>query len=188
MTVPLNASKLRDAREFLHSRWGWFVAIGLLLVVLGLLAAYHVFTATVVSVIFIATLMLLGGLGMLIQAWRLKGWGSFFLWSISGLLYIAAGLLAFYKPLLGAALLTLLLGATLLGSGVFRLWVWIQNRAQRGWAWLAFSGLLSVAAGLAIAIGWPHNSVWLLGMLLAFDLMFQGWTLVMLGLTLRQRI
>ena len=36
---------------------------------------------------------------------------------------MAAGLLAFYNPMTGAAVLTLLLGATLIGSNAFRLGV-----------------------------------------------------------------
>lgn len=107
------------------------------------------------------------------------------MWTLSGVLYLGAGILAFARPMLGAALLTLLLGATLIGSGGFRLWVWFQNRAQPGWRWLAFSGAITLLAGLLIALGWPGNSVFILGFLLALDLVFQGVTLIMLGLALR---
>ncbi len=180
------SSESSRAQAALREKWKWFIALGALLIVVGLVASYHILTATLTSVIFIGILMLIGGVGMLVHAWRVQGWGSFLLWTVSGILYLAAGVVAFYNPLVGATLFTLLIGATLIGSGAFRLWVWFQNRAQRGWQWLALSGGASLLAGLAIAAGWPENSVWVLGLLLALDLLLQGWTLIMVGLALHR--
>ena len=70
--------------------------------------------------------------------------------------------------------------------GSLRLWLWYQNRSQTGWKWLALSGVFSLAAGLLIAAGWPENSLYLLGMLLAIDLIFQGWGVLWIGLALRK--
>lgn len=170
----------------LRAHWGWFVAIGIALVVLGVVALVHVFAATLVSVIFIGTLMLIGAVGQLIQAWRVKHWSGFVIWSLSGLLYGAAGVVAVTNPVAGAAMLTLLLGATLIAAGVFRLWVWFNHRSQQGWRWLALSGLLTFAIGILIAVGWPANSLTILGLLLGFDLLFQGWSLLFAGLALRK--
>lgn len=171
-----------------RQQWRWFVAIGALQLVLGFIAASYVFTATLVSVIFIGTLMLIAGVGQLFHAWRLKSGSGFLLWTVGGVLYLAAGFFTFYNPLVGAALLTLVLGAILIGSGAFRLWVWFQHRSRPGWRWLALSGLISVLAGIAIAAGWPDNSVWVLGLLLSIDLLFQGWTLILLGMALHRRL
>lgn len=191
MTDPVNGfqrpnEQITNSLSALRAHWGWFVAIGIVLVVLGAIALIHALAATLVSVIFIGTLMLIGAIGQLIQAWRVKNWRGFILWSISGLLYAVAGIVAIVNPFMGAALLTLLLGATLIGAGAFRLWVWFNNRGQQGWGWLAFSGLVTFATGLLIAIGWPANSLWILGLLLGFDLLFQGWSLLLAGIALRK--
>ncbi|NYT63339.1 HdeD family acid-resistance protein [Alcaligenaceae bacterium] len=178
--------KITNALNALRARWGWFVGIGIALVVLGTIALVHTLAATLVSVIFVGTLMLIGAIGQLIQAWRVKNWSGFLVWSLSGLLYAAAGVVAIVNPFAGAAMLTLLLGATLIGAGAFRLWVWFGNRGQQGWGWLAFSGLITFATGILIAIGWPANSLWILGLLLGFDLLFQGWSLLFAGLALRK--
>lgn len=178
---------LPDALRALGARWGWFVGLGIVLLVLGLIAAVYVISATLVSVLYVGILMLIGGVSQLIHAWRVdKGWPGFVFWSLSGLLYLAAGILAIAHPIAGAAILTLVLGATLIAAGAFRLWVWFNNRGQAGWQWLAFSGLISLVAGLLIAAGWPENSLWILGLLLALDLAFQGWTLLFLGMALRR--
>ncbi len=188
MTDPTN-NPLQTNKQIisaLRAHWGWFVAIGIALLVLGAIALIHVLAATLVSVLFVGILMLIGALGQLIQAWRVKNWSGFLVWSLSGLLYAAAGVVAIVNPLAGAALLTLLLGATLIGAGAFRLWVWFNNRGQQGWGWLGFSGAVTFATGLVIAIGWPANSLWILGLLLGFDLLFQGWSLLFAGLALRR--
>jgi len=178
---------LAAALRTLGARWGWFVALGAVLIVLGAIASIYVLSATLVSVLFVGILMLVGGLGQLLHAWRVKNWSGFFFWTISGVLYAGAGILAIVHPLAGAAILTLLLGATLIGAGALRLWIWFNHRAQRDWQWIALSGLITLAAGILVAAGWPGNSVWILGLLLALDLFFQGWAMVFLGLGLRRR-
>src|SRR5690606_2655331 len=88
------------------------------------------------SVIFIGVLMLIGGIGQLIHAWRVKQLAGFLFWTASGLLYAAAGIIALVNPITGAAMLTLLLGATLIAVGALRLWIWFNNRGSgdgSGW-------------------------------------------------------
>lgn len=171
----------------LQLRWGWFIGIGLLLVVLGVLALGYAVFATLASVIFIATLMIIGGVGQLIHAWNIRSSSNFLLWSLAGLLYISAGVLGISNPIAGAAFLTVLLGGFLIAMGALRLWIWLQNRTQQGWKSLAISGFFSLLAGLLIAGGWPENSLFLLGMILAIDLLFQGWGLIGVGLALKRR-
>ncbi|WP_237173629.1 HdeD family acid-resistance protein [Paracandidimonas lactea] len=182
----IDSARVAEALAVMREKRGWFLTLGVLLLILGVVAAMSVLAATVASVLVVGIMMLIGGVGMLIHAWKLKGLGGFLLWTLSGVLYLAAGFVAFYDPLAGAAVLTLLLGATLIASGVFRLWVWLQNRGQPGGGWLALSGVISVLAGLLIAAGWPQNSVWILGVLLSIDLIFQGIMLIMLALALRR--
>jgi len=182
-TDPLLAEMLKT----LTPKWGWFVGLGLVLLVLGVVASLHVLLAAMVSVWFIGLMMIIGGVAQLFHAWRTRPWASFILWSVSGLLYLAGGVVAFVNPILGAMLLTLLLGASLIGLGALRLWIWFNYRSQEGWGWLAFSGVISVLAGLLIAWGWPDNSVFIMGILLAIDLLFQGWALLFLGLALKNR-
>jgi len=169
----------------LADKWGWFLAIGLLLLVLGLLAAAYVLSATVASVLYVGVLMIVGGIGHLAHAWRVRAWGGFLLWTLIGLVYVGAGALAIADPLAAAAGLTLLLGAFLIAVGALRLWIWLQNRSRPGWQWIALSGAITLLVGILIAAGWPDNSLWILGLLLAVDLLFQGWALMLIGLALR---
>lgn len=179
-------STIADALVELQARWSWFVGLGVILLVLGGLALAYVFIATLASVIFIGALMAIAGVGQLMHAWRIKQVHGFVFWSISGLFYLLAGLFAVFYPGPGATLLTLLLGATLIAVGALRTWLWFNNRGQRGWGWLGISGVLTLLVGVLIAANWPGNSLWVLGLLLALDLLFQGWSALLLGLVLKQ--
>jgi uncharacterized membrane protein HdeD (DUF308 family) len=153
--------------------------------VLGLLAFANLVMATVVSVLYVGVLMLIGAVAQIIHAFRVKRWGGFFFWLLSGLLYGAAGILAFYNPVLAAAALTLLLAAALIASGILRIVSSFRLRPETGWGWLLASGVITLIAGIVVAIGWPVNTLWLLGLVLAIDLTFQGVAAIAFGLALK---
>ena len=83
-------------------------------------------------------------------------------------------------------MLTLLLAVALIAGGIFRIWVGMNARPQANWGWMVAGGVITLLAGIVIAIGWPVNSLWILGMFLAIDLIFQGWSFVAFGLALRR--
>src|SRR5690606_32505106 len=128
---------LVDALVQMHAHWGWFVALGVVLLVLGILALAHLFIATLASVVFIGTLMAVAGAGQLVHAWRVRQAQGFVLWSLSGLCYLAAGLFAVFFPVRGASLLTLLLGALLIEEGVLGRGLWFSHSGMAARVWRA---------------------------------------------------
>jgi uncharacterized membrane protein HdeD (DUF308 family) len=60
----------------LHSKWGWFVALGVVLLVLGILALGNLLVATLTSVFFVGIMMILGAVAQVIHAFQMKGWGD----------------------------------------------------------------------------------------------------------------
>lgn len=87
---------------------GWFIGLGIALIILGLIALIYVVGATVASVVYVGILMTIGGVLHLAHAWSSKGWRGFLFWSLSGILYLFAGLIAISNPLVGATVLTLI--------------------------------------------------------------------------------
>src|ERR671913_193844 len=65
-------------------KWGWFVALGVLMIMGGGIAFGNVLGATVASVYSVGIVMLVGGLLHLAQAFRVKGWERVLYWSLSG--------------------------------------------------------------------------------------------------------
>ena len=78
------------------------------------------------------------------------------------------------------------LAVALVASGVLRVWVGYGHRPEPGWGWIVAAGVISALAGLIIAMGWPVNSLWVLGLFLAIDLIFQGWSFIAVGLALKR--
>lgn len=170
----------------LREKWGWFVALGILMLIVGLIAMLNLFTATLVSVFYVGVLMLIGGIFQIVHAFSVKTWGSLLWWVVSGLVYAAAGVIAFVNPLLASSILTLLLAAALLVAGVMRIWVGFQDRERKNSGWIIAAGVVTALAGLIIAAGWPVNSLFVLGMFLAIDLIFQGASLTAFGMALKR--
>jgi uncharacterized membrane protein HdeD (DUF308 family) len=179
---PGSLSAISEVR----SKWGWFVALGIAFVVLGVIAFLNMFLATIASVFYVGLLMLVGAVAQIFHAFGVKGWGSFFFWLLSGLLYAVAGIIALRNPLLASVVLTLVLGISLIAGGILKIWVGFSSRPQANWGWIVAAGVVTLLAGLLIARHWPINSVFILGMFLSIDLMFQGWSDIAFGLALRR--
>jgi len=169
----------------LQSKWIWFVGLGVLLLACGLIALGNLMLATVVSVYYVGMLMLFGGVIYLIHAFQVRGWDHVLFWALSGLLYVLAGICAFINPILTSAALTLFLAVALVIAGVFRVWVGVRMKPVKGYRWIIASGVITALAGFVIALGWPVNSLWILGLFLAADLILQGWTMIAFGFGIR---
>jgi len=77
------------------------------------------------------------------------------------------------------------LGAALIASGILRIVASFRLRPETGWGWLLASGVITLLAGIVVVIGWPVNTLWLLGLVLAIDLIFQGVAAIAFGLALK---
>jgi uncharacterized membrane protein HdeD (DUF308 family) len=185
MSATQSGSDLASANAEVRSKWGWFVALGVALLVLGFLAFGNLLAATLASVFFVGAMMIVGAVAQVIHALQVKGWGGFLLWLLSALLYGAAGVLVFANPALAAVTLTLVLAVALIASGALRIVSGVRLRPSSGWGWVVASGVISVLAGVVFLLGWPVNSLWLLGMVLAIDLVFQGVAAIGFGLALK---
>lgn len=187
MSLPNDVPEaLRERFEKARDKWGWFVALGVLLLVLGGIAFGNLAVATAASVFFVGAMMLTAGIIEIIHAFGVRTWERFFFWFLSGLLYAVAGFFAFYNPLMASSVLTLLLAVALVASGALRVAFAMSHKTAKNWGWIVAAGVVTALAGLVIAIGWPLNSLWVLGMFLAIDLIFQGWAFVAFGLALKR--
>lgn len=174
----------RPVTQAFAAQWGWLVATGIGMLILGLFAAANILAATVATVLIVGVLMIVAGIGQIVVAFRANGWGGTLLWMLAGALYIVAGIFAFTNPLLASAVLTLVLAVSLFVGGVTRIAFGFSYRPDPGWGWLVAAGVLSVIVGVLIGLGWPAN-LWILGLFLALDLIAQGIALTSMGFALR---
>jgi uncharacterized membrane protein HdeD (DUF308 family) len=184
-TPPVHSLEFGIRR--LESRWLWFAGFGALVCLFGVLALGMVAAATLASVLTIGVMMVITGLVEIIIGFGARDWGRLALWVASGVLYAAAGALAIARPGMAAAVFTLLLGAGLIASGIVRLYL-AAHLPEGNVRWAAFfSGVVTALFGLVIVLGWPGDSLVVLGVILGVDLIFAGMSWLMLGFGLRAR-
>jgi len=170
----------------LRAKWGWIVALGVVYLLAGLVALGSVVMATVASVLVVGVMMIIAGVAEVISAFQIKSWGKFLLWVLLGVLYIVGGFVAFENPLLAAALLTLILGASLVASGIMRIFLAFSMKRESPWIWVLLSGLITLLLGLLILARWPVSSLYILGVFLGIDLVMAGAAWIGLGFGLRR--
>ncbi|MEW6644811.1 MAG: HdeD family acid-resistance protein [Pseudomonadota bacterium] len=183
----MNPNDLRAGIAPLRAKWGWIVALGVVYLITGVIALGSVVMATVASVLVVGVMMIIAGVAEVIGAFQFKSWGKFLLWVLLGALYVVAGFVAFENPLLAAALLTLILGASLVASGVMRIVLAFSMKEQTPWGWVVVSGIITAVLGLLILARWPVSSLYILGMFLGIDLIIAGASWISLGFGLRHR-
>lgn len=175
---------LGSAMEKLRHRWGLFVGLGILAILLGTVALGLVVTATVTTVYIVALFMVIKGGSEISLGLNSKTWGREILFILAGLFYIVAAAFAFARPLSAAAVLTLMLGGALLVAGGMRTWIGAHMHSHARTMVIA-GGIVTALIGLLVIFGWPTNSLVILGTLLGVDLVFTGVMWVGFGLRLR---
>jgi uncharacterized membrane protein HdeD (DUF308 family) len=180
------ASAGSEGVERLRGRWGWIVAYGALMAMLGIVALILTETATIASVLLIGCFMIVAGVVEIGIGLRTRTWGRLLLWEAAGLIYIIAGLFAVMQPLFASVVLTLLLGAGLLATGLMRIVLGLRMVGSRTRGGVILAGVITALLGLLIVTGWPASSVIVLGTFLGIDLLLYGVTWMVFGYRLRE--
>lgn len=168
----------------LRRNWGWILALGVTLIVLGVLALGVPFVVSLTSVMFFGWLLIVGGAMQTAHGFWRRAWSGFFLDLLAGVLYLVVGFMFIDSPLESLATLTLIIAAALMFVGIMRIVVALSSDFQH-WVWLLINGIVSLALGILIWQGWPETSLWVIGLFIGIDMLFYGWALVMLSLGVR---
>jgi uncharacterized membrane protein HdeD (DUF308 family) len=170
--------------QLLRQNWAWFAILGGVLIFLGCLAigTPHVAGRAVVVVLSVA--LIIGGIAQAIGAFQSRPGKGFFLYLLIGVLYVVLGMLMIEHEIEALLLLTLLLAVSLLVGGVLRIVVALTERFHsRGWVLL--NGVISVLLGIFIWRRWPWSGLWVIGLVVGVELIFNGLQWLMLGLAVR---
>jgi len=189
-------SKLRQFFEFtneeeearaLQKDWPWFMAMGIGSAVVGLIALLAPFVhSEMETAALFGVFLLMVGTAQGILAFYMPRWSGFYLTLLFGVLYGVAGVMM--VPLSDAKALTALISTLFVFGGVFRI-VTCLLLQFRNWAWPLLNGFVMFFLGALIWSGiyesWYVNAVQVTGVLIALDLLFHGWSWVMLGFDVR---
>jgi uncharacterized membrane protein HdeD (DUF308 family) len=170
--------------EELRKNWGWILALGVALIVLGAIALASPFIWSISSVLVLGWLLIIAGALQTAHGFWRRKWSGFFLDLLTGVLYLVLGFMFIDKPLEALLTVTLIIAAALMFVGIMRIVVAVSSNFQH-WIWLLLNGVISLVLGFMIWRGWPETSYFVVGLFIGIDMLFYGWALVMLALGVR---
>lgn len=187
MSTDLAAVEREIAHELdsMKKNWWWYLILGILLVLCGIVAISYPFASTVSVVMVLGAALLIGGVAMIISAFWTGNWKGFLLQVLVGILYIVAGIMIAERPLESTATLTLLISALLIVVGLFRIVASLVIRFPE-WGWVLLNGCVTLLFGVVIYRHFPEASLFLIGVLVGVEMILNGWTWIMLAFDLRK--
>src|SRR5690349_12408068 len=112
--------KPKDKAAKLRQGFGWLAALGVILVLAGLVGLVYTAVATLTSMLLFGWLLLIGGIVGLLHAVQARGTSFFWLGVIVAALNIAAGAVVIRLPHAAAAALSMFAALLFLSAGLFR--------------------------------------------------------------------
>jgi uncharacterized membrane protein HdeD (DUF308 family) len=170
--------------QYCRKSWGWLLAWGALLLVAGTAAITYPLAATAIWVEVLGILLLLAAAFEFAAVFFVRQWRGVLATILCGTLSLFAGIVFLERPLLTAAGLTLFLAMMFLASGVVRIASALTHRFP-GWAWTILAGAVDLLLAVLIWRSFPESKFWVIGMFVGIDMIFAGWSWVMLALELR---
>jgi len=167
-------------------QWWVFVILGLVSVFVGLVALSSLWLVGLATVIVFGVLLLIAGATEVVHAVMVRSGKGFAVHLLTAALYLLVGLFMLEAPVRAKEFLTLLLGASFFVGGVLRIVSAVVAQFP-AWGWVVLHGVVDLILGGLILSEWPSSSDWVIGLFVGIDLIFHGWSWVILGLTARAR-
>jgi len=181
---PIDVMIVRVTPEMIH-HWGWFLAFGIVLLLLGIAAIVRSVAATVASMVFFGWLLVVVSLIEFVEAFMVGNWAGFFLHLLVAILFGVTGVLMLAKPVMSAEAITLLMSVFFLLVGLYQLVASIWTHLP-GWGWHALNGAVASILGVLLLVQWPVSGLWAIGLFVGIDLIFYSWAWIALALDLRK--
>lgn len=173
--------RFRDIKD-VRDNWGWFFALGVLLLVLGGAVISTSYYATLFSIVLLGVFLLAGGVVQIIQSFLARKWSGLFLMLLLGIAYLIAGVYCISQPALTAIKLTLLIAILCFVVGIAKMLISLIMRFEK-WGWVFFNGLVTFILGVMIYSSWPLSGLWVIGLFIGVDMILSGlsWIILSLG-------
>lgn len=171
-----------EVSQAVREKRGWFIALGIVMIVVGSAAIIFPYVATVSTKIFLGWFLIIGGIVQAIHAFWVKDWGGFFWQLIVGLLEVFAGLFLLVYPVAGIIALTIYVAAVFIVEGIIKAFLAFQLKPEAGWIWVLIGGIVSILLGAMLWAKLPSSAIWAIGLLVGLNIAMAGWTLLMIAL------
>jgi uncharacterized membrane protein HdeD (DUF308 family) len=174
-----------EAPDILAVHWGWVIALGIGIGVLGILAIMRARIATTIAVGLLGVLLSVSGVAILLFAFITHGfWTEFFIHVLWAVLITLTGFVLITRPTIGAEAITVLIAFYFIAEGVTIIGFAFASHIGGLWFYIV-QGLMALLLGCLLVVGWPLTGLWAIGTFIGIDLLFKSWLLISLGLGLR---
>lgn len=173
---------IAEVSQAVREKRGWFIALGILLILVGTAAIVSPHIATLSTSLLVGWFLVISGIAQAIHAFWAKDWGGFFWELIIGVLHTLAGGFLLVYPVAGIVALTIYMAAVFVAEGGIRSFLAFQLKPQVGWVWVLIGGIVSILVGVMLWAKLPSSAIWAIGLLVGINIAMAGWTLLMIGL------
>jgi uncharacterized membrane protein HdeD (DUF308 family) len=179
ISSPSNSSGTHELHA-LRNQWWCFLLLGIALVVLGSLCIIDPFVPTLASVGFLGFVLMAAGISQIVSSFWAGKWSGMLI----GVLYVVVGYMVVDAPVINMVLITKFIAIFLIVSGAFRVISALVVRFQ-DWGWALLNGGVTFLLGVIINRQLPEAALWVIGLFIGIEMLFNGWSWVMLALGLR---
>jgi len=178
----------RAVRDTVRLHWQLFLAQGVIMLILGIVAIVWPQISTIAVDVFVGWLFLLSGIVGILTMFLARDVQAFLWMLLTAALALFVGVMLVWHPAEGAASLTVVLTAFFIVEGVVQIVASLSYRDifPNQWGWMLASGIADlILAGIIIA-GWPSTATWILGLLVGINLITSGAAIISVALAARE--
>lgn len=165
---------------------GQIMTLGVLSLIAGVFSLIWPWASGIGVTIAIGIALVVGGITRLAGDYSAGSFGRGTLAFIGGALTVLAGLILIFRPGVGLATMTLLLGSFLMVDGIFGAVLAFQIRPEKGWGWVLFSAVMSSLLGILLLSEWPLSGFWAIGTLFGINMVFAAISMMTIGSAVRR--
>ena len=171
-------------RDTVHYHWQLFLAQGVIMTILGILAVIWPGISTIAVDVYVGWLFLFSGIFGLFTMFLAQDAQAFLWMLLTAALALFVGIMLLWHPTEGAVSLTAVLTAFFIVEGIFQIVASLSYRAvfPNQWGWMLASGIADLLLAGIIIAGWPGTSTWALGLIVGVNLITSGAAIMLVSL------
>jgi len=158
---------------------GWYLAMGIFLVLAGIAALLAPIATTVVTNVFIGWFLVFGGIVQFFAAIANRKESSVWAGMLMGVLAFILGLMMINNPIASIVSITLMMGIFFGVDGIIKTFQSITKRPLH-WGWMLTSGLISLLLSAMILMNLFSSSTIMLGIFAGIYMLFAGIDIIIL--------
>jgi len=186
MPVESISSAIGHELQALHKQWWCFLLLGVALVVMGSMCIVDPLIASIAAVEVLGFLLLAGGIIQVVSSFWAGKWSGMLFHMLIGVMYGVVGFKIIDAPTANVLLVvTQFIAIFLILSGVFRI-VSALVVQFHDWGWVLLNGAVSLFLGLIINRQLPEAKLWVIGLFIGLEMIFNGWAWIMLSFGLKR--